>query len=253
MTAPLQKALDLIQNARRIVALTGAGISTPSGIPDFRSPESGFWERVDPMEVASIQGFRRNPQKFYDWVLPLAEQTQNAKPNPAHEALAQMEQRGVLSAVITQNIDMLHTKAGSQTVFEVHGHLRTASCMACTQKQDGEQVLETLLQTKRVPRCPSCGGVVKPDVVLFGELLPFHILRKAEAAVESCDVLIVVGSSLEVAPVNTMPMSAKHSGAKLIIVNYEPTFMDDLADCVINDNVVSILPQFAKALVYGNS
>lgn len=252
MSTTVQRARELIGQARRIVALTGAGISTASGIPDFRSPESGYWEHVDPMEVASIQGFRRNPQNFYDWVLPLAERTHNAKPNPAHIALAEMEQNGFLNAVITQNIDMLHTKAGSRTIYEVHGHLRTASCIRCGEPQNGEQLLANLLRTRRAPLCSGCGGAVKPDVILFGELLPFYILRDAEAAVESCDVLIVAGSSLEVAPVNQMPMRAKQNGAKLIIVNFQPTYMDDIADCVIHDDVVTILPQFATVLTYGN-
>lgn len=246
METAVKKAQEFIKNANRIVALTGAGISTPSGIPDFRSPESGFWERVDPMEVASIQGFHANPQNFYDWVRPLAAQTQNAQPNPAHIALAQMEQRGKLHAIITQNIDMLHHKAGSKNVYEVHGHLRTASCLKCGQQQDGAQLMATVLQTKLAPVCPTCGGAVKPDVILFGELLPFHILREAEAAVESCDVMIVVGSSLEVAPVNYMPMRAKQNGAALIIVNFQQTHMDTVADCVINADVVDVLPQFAN-------
>jgi NAD-dependent deacetylase len=245
----IKQAKEIIKNATSIVGLTGAGISTASGIPDFRSPESGMWGRVDPFTVASIQGFHENPQNFYDWVMPLAEQTRKAQPNAAHIALAQMEAAGPLKAVITQNIDMLHTKAGSQTVYEVHGHMRSARCIVCQAEVDGETVLATVVQTKLAPFCQRCGGAIKPDVILFGELLPFKILHDAQAAVESCDVMIVVGSSLEVAPVNSMPMKAKENGAKLIIVNFQPTHLDRIADCVIYEDVVDVLPQFADVFL----
>ena len=131
MFDPIQRAAEIIRNSQRLVCLTGAGISTPSGIPDFRSPGSGAWENADPFEVASIQGFRRNPQRFYDWLSPLSDLTLKAKPNAAHFALADLETHGPLTAVVTQNIDMLHMKAGSKTVYEVHGNVRTASCIGC--------------------------------------------------------------------------------------------------------------------------
>src|SRR5690606_18271286 len=132
MDKAIKAAAALLQASRYVVALTGAGISTPSGIPDFRSPHSGVWEQVDPMAVASIQAFRRQPQLFFDWVRPLTYTILSAQPNPAHLALVQLEQYGPLKAVITQNIDMLHTRAGSHNVYEVHGHMRTASCLDCS-------------------------------------------------------------------------------------------------------------------------
>lgn len=241
----IQKAIDILKKANKLVGLTGAGISTPSGIPDFRSPGSGAWEKVDPFEVASIYGFSSNPQRFYDWLYPLAQLTVSAKPNAAHLAMAQLEANGPLTAIVTQNIDMLHTKAGSKTVFEVHGHVREATCISCAMQFDGEPIFEQLLATRLAPLCPKCGGAIKPDVVLFGEMLPYDILQQAEAAVESCDVMIVVGSSLEVGPVNQMPVIAKRNGAKLIIVNLGNTHLDSLADVVIHEDVVDVLPELA--------
>lgn len=242
----VEQAKQLIDQSDRMVCLTGAGISTPSGIPDFRTPNSGIWANVDPFEVASIYAFQRNPQKFYNWLYPLAQLTLHAKPNSAHIALAQLERFGPLKAVITQNIDMLHTKAGSKTVYEVHGHFRQATCMDCGQSHSGEPILHQFLATRQVPYCSQCQGTIKPDVVLFGEILPWVILKHAEAAVESCDVILVAGSSLEVSPVSSMPTRAKQNGAKLIVVNLGETHLDHLADVLIHADVVDILPQLAE-------
>ncbi|NJN54548.1 MAG: NAD-dependent deacetylase, partial [Anaerolineae bacterium] len=143
----LHKATDLVQQAHTIVALTGAGISTPSGIPDFRSPNSGLWAQANPMEVASIYGFTHDPQPFYQWLYPLAQTVLNAQPNAAHLALAQMEQAGSLSAIVTQNIDLLHQKAGSKTVYEIHGHMREFTCMTCHQVVNGDLIMSCFLET----------------------------------------------------------------------------------------------------------
>lgn len=248
MTSPLPNlARDLLESACYIVALTGAGISTPSGIPDFRSPTSGFWTNDDPMIVASIQGFRRNPQAFYDWVRPLMTVTANAKPNSAHLALANMEVAGRLKAVITQNIDGLHTAAGSQCVIELHGHGRTMTCQRCARQMDSEAPMTAFVSSGRIPRC-TCGGVLKPDTVLFGEMLPYQALVAAQQHVASCDLMIVVGSSLQVMPASELPREAVLTGSRLIIVNYEPTPMDAWADLILRDDVANVLPQLAALI-----
>lgn len=243
------QAGDLLCKARYAVALTGAGISTPSGIPDFRSPTSGLWDQYDPMEVASIYSFRREPEKFYAWMRPLAQCIASARPNPAHLALSCLEKHGPLKCIITQNIDMLHTKAGSRLVYEVHGHTRFATCLGCHQQADGEQTLKAFLETGVVPRCQACGGVLKPDVILFGEQLPWQIFAAAEAAVAQCDLLLVAGSSLEVAPVGDLPLLAKQVGARLIFINLGETYYDHLADVIIRRDVAQALPRLAQPFI----
>ena len=244
MTTPLiEQAHRIVHAARQIVALTGAGISTPSGIPDFRSPTSGVWHSADPAIVASLGMFKRDPQPFYRWISPLISTMLSAEPNPAHAALAELERQGKLTAVITQNIDGLHQKAGSQTVYELHGHMRTATCTRCGRSDPAAAHLVTAQQGE-VPRC-ACGGAIKPDLVLFDELLPQDIWQRAEAAVKCCDVLIVVGTGLEVYPAAGLPELALRQGAKLIIVNYGPTWADGHADLVIRADVAEALPQIA--------
>ena len=243
------QAATLMQQARHAVALTGAGISTPSGIPDFRSPKSGVWEQVvDPMEVASIVAFKRRPQVFYDWLHPLAKLTEAAKPNVAHLALARLELHGRLQCIVTQNIDALHTKAGSRTIYEVHGHMRELTCIDCFQIYPSEKIVLEFIETGQVPRCPGCAGILKPNFILFGEMLPMMAINKAHLHTSMCDLMLVVGSSLEVAPVGDLPLMAKQSGAKLIIVNLTETHLDDIADIVIHADVVEVLPKLAEAL-----
>ncbi len=241
----LAQARAILQNARHIVALTGAGISTPSGIPDFRSPHSGVWDNADPIKVASIYAFNLDPHPFFDWIRPLAKLTVEAQPNPAHIALAQMEKHGPLKSVITQNIDLLHSRAGSQTVHEVHGHLREATCVGCQKVVPLEPFLPDFIATGIIPMCPTCGNVFKPNVILFGEVLPVNILKQAQADAEQCDVMIVAGSSLQVSPAGDLPLLAKRFGAKLIFVNFSETHLDHLADVVFHEDVVEILPQLA--------
>jgi NAD-dependent deacetylase len=237
-----------VRESRYIVALTGAGISTPSGIPDFRSADSGLWEQVDPMAVASIYAFRQRPQAFYDWIYPLAQQILRAQPNAAHEALAQMEAKGPLKSVITQNIDLLHARAGSNALYEIHGHMREVTCLACHKLYSGESVLREFLDTGVAPSCPSCGDVLKPNVILFGELLPVDVLNQAQQQAQRCDLMIVAGSSLEVMPAGDLPVVAKKTGARLIFVNLSETHLDYLADVVIRADVVDVLPRLAAAL-----
>lgn len=244
----IQKAADLLRAAKHAVALTGAGHSTASGIPDFRSPESGLWEKYDPMVVASIQSFRANPRLFYDWIRPLARQTAEAKPNPAHYALARLEAQGILKAVITQNIDDLHTQAGSRRVLELHGNLRTATCIRCGKKVASEPIVRRFLEEDWLPTC-ECGGAIKPDVVLFGEMLPVDVFMAADAEARACDVMLVAGSSLEVYPAADLPFVARQHGARLIIVNLQPTPADGVAEVVIYDNVAVALPRIADLCI----
>ncbi len=241
----IQRAAEILAASQHAVALTGAGHSTPSGVPDFRSPGSGLWEQVDPMVVASIYGFQHNPQAFYDWIRPLAKQMMEARPNPAHTALADLERIGVLKAVITQNIDELHHKAGSQRVLELHGSVRSATCTACGHKVPSHELWPAFVASGEVPHCPACSGLLKPDVVLFGELLPMDVLLEAEQETERCDVMLVTGSSLEVYPAAGLPMRARQHGAEVILVNYQPTVMDTQAAVVIHEDVAVILPQIA--------
>lgn len=241
----IDAARQLIQPARHIVALTGAGISTPSGIPDFRSSSSGLWVMEDPMEVASIWAFRRRPEAFFEWVRPLADSILAATPNPAHVALAHAERVGKLKAVVTQNIDDLHRRAGSRHVLELHGHLREATCIKCFRIVPGEDALERFMQTGTPPRCV-CGGILKPNVILFGEMLPQDILTQSQTVARASDLMIVVGSSLEVAPASDLPLLAVENGARLIVINYDPTPLDDEADVVIRDDVARVLPTLFK-------
>lgn len=237
-----------IRQAENIVAFTGAGISTPSGIPDFRGENSGLWENVDPHRVASIYGFRKEPQAFYDWVRPLVNTIRNAQPNVAHDALVWLENTGKLRAVITQNIDMLHTRAGNTIVFELHGHMRLATCISCFREYPGGAILEKFLEDGTIPRCPECDGVLKPNVILFGEQLPYNQMMGAKKAVRVADLCIVVGSSLEVAPASDIPLIAKRNGAKLVIINKEATLLDRFADLVIPGDAATILPDIIKQL-----
>ncbi|MEM8857463.1 MAG: NAD-dependent deacylase [Chloroflexota bacterium] len=238
----IERAAELLSNCTFAVALTGAGISTPSGIPDFRSPASGLWEKHNPMEVANIGAFRRRPEDFYDWIRPLVKITSEAKPNPAHLALARLEQGGPLQGIITQNIDGLHTDAGSKSVYEVHGHTRELECLSCSHEEPAQSHMTKLAATGDIPYCSKCRQVMKPKVILFGELLPWQIMADAEYAAAQAEVMIVAGSSLEVAPVSELPRRSHQNGTKLIIINYQPTHVDHLADVVIREDVAKALP-----------
>ena len=236
---------EIVRGARSVVALTGAGISVPSGIPDFRS-DGGLWDRDDPMEVASLRAFRANPRRFYDWFRPLLGRLLEARPNPAHLALAALERAGAFTALITQNIDGLHQRAGSREVYELHGHLRSATCLGCERQAPTEPLLEQVRRGE-IPRC-DCGDVFKPDVVLFDELLPRGLFWLAQRAVETCDVLIIAGTSLEVAPVGDMPLAALQRGARIIIVNQSETYLDRRAEVVLHQDVADALPAIVREL-----
>ena len=241
----IEQAIALLQKSTYTVALTGAGISTPSGIPDFRSPNAGIWAHADPLQVATIYAFKQRPQDFYDWIRPLAQIMLTAAPNPAHFALAQLEAHGPLQSVITQNIDLLHTRAGSRVIHEVHGHIREMTCVRCYQIFEAAPFMNELLAEHTVPHCPTCHGVLKPNVILFGEQLPVRILNLAKKEAQRCDLMLVVGTSLEVAPAGDLPHLALQTGARLIIINQGVTFMDDSADILIHDDVAHVLPLLA--------
>lgn len=242
-------AAELVQKARHAVILTGAGLSTPSGIPDFRSEGTGLWSRDEPLEVASLSTFRTHPEKFFAWFRPLASQIFYARPNPAHQALADLQKHNHLHAIITQNIDMLHQKAGSQRVIEMHGTLQTLSCTRCYHQFGYEAYLPQFVDRGEIPHCPDCGGILKPDVILFGEQLPQKAWYEAQREARACDLMLVAGSSLEVLPVAGLPMQAIDRGAHLIIINNSPTYLNVRADIILTDDIASILPAITERVL----
>jgi NAD-dependent deacetylase len=244
----IEQAAELLHKARDPLVLTGAGLSTPSGIPDFRSPAAGLWEHADPFEVASLLTFRYHPQKFFNWLRPLATIIRRAQPNPAHYALAALEAARHVRWLVTQNIDGLHTRAGHQQVLELHGSMLTATCVRCHTSQPAREALDTFIHTGEMPRCAACGNLLKPDVILMGEQLALDVLRAARRAARDCDLIVVAGSSLEVMPAAGLPLEALDYGARLIIINYSPTYLDDRATCLIHADVAEALPQMATAL-----
>jgi NAD-dependent protein deacetylase/lipoamidase len=246
-TDQAKRLAELIRGSSSTVALTGAGISVPSGIPDFRSPGEGLWEKVDPMEVAHIDAFRRDPARFWSFYRPRFQMLGDKVPNGAHEALAELERRGLLEAVITQNIDQLHHRAGSERVIEVHGSISTSSCQTCGMGFPLAEV-EALFAGDGAARCSSCGGPVKPDVVLFGELLPAEAMAEAESFAARADLMLCVGSSLEVYPVAGLPQIALASGAKLGIVTKGPTPYDSEAEVKLDTDVVEDMTAVVAAL-----
>jgi NAD-dependent deacetylase len=222
----------LIAHGQPCVVLTGAGISTESGIPDFRSP-TGIWATVDPSEYASLSAFRRDPEKVWRFYALRFEMLTAAEPNRAHRALAALERLGLVEAVVTQNIDMLHERAGSRDVVEVHGSIRTSSCRRCRRPYPLEEVQRLIEECAGVPSCPSCGTVLKPDVVFFEEMLPEQAIDRAYALARRARLLLVIGSSLGVYPVAELPAVTAAAGGKVAILNREPTPADGLAELVI--------------------
>ena len=243
--------VDLIRQAGSVVALTGAGISVPSGIPDFRTPGTGLWADVDPMEVAHIDAWRADPERFWRFYGSRFQTLEDKQPNGAHHALVELERRGLLDAVITQNIDMLHRKAGTQELVEVHGTIEHSSCLSC-----GFYVAQyALAETRRrlaadehgVPRC-DCGQPLKPDVVLFGEYLPEGALDRAHELAAGADVLLCIGSSLEVHPVAQLPGVTKRAGGAVAIITQGPTPFDTNAAVKLEGDVVAELQALLAGL-----
>ena len=239
-TTDAERLARLLGESDRTVALTGAGISVPSGIPDFRSPGTGIWENVDPFEVATIDAFRRDPARFWSFYRPRFAALGDKRPNAAHEALVELERRGLLEAVVTQNVDRLHRKAGTERLIEVHGSIDTSSCTTCGASWKLEDV-ERLFDDDGVAVCPGCIGYVKPDVVLFGEFLPEAAMAEAQQLAASADLLLCVGSSLEVHPVAGLPQLTLASGGGVAIVTQGPTQYDDAAAVRLDGDVVEDL------------
>ncbi|HXF97714.1 MAG TPA: NAD-dependent deacylase [Gaiellaceae bacterium] len=232
----------LVRERQPCVVLTGAGVSTESGIPDFRSA-SGIWAQVDPFEVASIDAFRRDPERVWGFYRARIDVLLRAEPNAGHLALAELERRGLVRAVITQNIDTLHTRAGSREVVEVHGSIRTAVCLRCRWAEPLEGVLAQLAE-RPAPLCPRCGEVLKPGVTMFGELLPQAALERATELAREAELMLVVGSTLEVWPAAGLPLEA----AALAIVNRGPTAFDDLALLKVEAGAGETLAAVVEAL-----
>jgi NAD-dependent deacetylase len=255
MTGPaeIEQAAGLLAHSHGAVAFTGAGLSTRSGIPDFRSPESGLWARldaagVDDSQAGTLQSFVRDPKAFYARMQPLFQLILAATPNPAHLALAELEAMGVLHALITQNADLLQQRAGSQDVIELHGSLATAACLGCYRVVPFRPLLERFLQDGITPRCETCAGVMKPDVILSGEQLPVRAVLAARHALRAADVILAAGTSLSGGPATALLETACAQGSKLILVNQMPTILDGQANVVIRLDVVEALPGIAQAV-----
>ena len=239
---------ELIRAADRVVALTGAGISVPSGIPDFRSPGSGLWANVDPMAVAHIDAFRRDPERFWAFYGERFQTLEDKRPNRAHEVLAELEQAGLLEAVITQNIDQLHARAGSRQLVEVHVTIAHSSCLRCRAQFPLAEVRARVAGDARgIPRC-DCGEPLKPDVVLFGEYLPVQALARADRLAESADLMLCIGSSLEVYPVAELPLRTLAGGGQIAIITKGSTPLDHRAAVRLDGDVVGELEALAAAL-----
>ncbi len=234
----------LVHGARSVVALTGAGISVPSGIPDFRSPRTGIWQSVDPMKVAHIDAWRADPERFWSFYGDRFQTLADKRPNGAHEALVELERRGRLDAVVTQNIDRLHRRAGTRRLVEVHGSIGSSSCLWCGATYRLEEVMSRL---PGVPAC-DCGRPLKPDVVLFGELLPADALEQASELAAGADLLLCIGSSLEVYPVAQLPDLTLRRGGRIAIVTRGATPYDARAAVRLGGDVERELQALVAAL-----
>lgn len=243
----IDQLLELINNSSHITALTGAGISTESGIPDYRTPGKGMWEKVD-MSVVSISGFNEDPSRYYDYSMKLYETRSRAKPNPGHYLLAKLEEMGKLKGIITQNVDGLHIKAGSVNVHELHGSLRQVVCMECSLLSDMDEAMSRAIAGENPPRCTECGGVLKPNTVFFGEALPRIPWEESVDLVKKTDLLLTIGSSLQVSPANVLPDFAIKNGARIVIMNEMPTPYDTDAIIVIRDKIGKFSEEFINFL-----
>lgn len=239
----VEKLADLIVQSKKIIALTGAGMSTESGIPDFRTPGTGLWTKVDPGEMASIHSYVSSTSKNLQFMLEMGMTIFKAKSNKGHKALTHLQKMGKLIGVLTQNIDGLHQKAGVKNVVELHGTANESRCMRCKKVFPITCLINQVLRGKSAPICEECGGLLKPNAIFFGEPLESEVLRKADNMVTESDLMIVLGSSLMVYPVAFYPHKALSSGAKLAIINIQDTDVDHRADVVIHDKIGDILPE----------
>jgi NAD-dependent deacetylase len=239
---------ELLHEAESAVVLTGAGVSVPSGIPDFRTPGRGLWEKVDPMKVAHIDVFRRDPDRFWHFYGDRFATLDEKEPNAAHEMIAELERRGLIRGVITQNIDRLHRKAGSENVVEVHGSIEWSVCPECGAKVGVERVVEKLRAGVGTPECETCITPLKPDVVLFGELLPEDAMSEAFALASEADLMLAIGSSLEVYPVASLPGVTLENGGRLALITQGRTPYDGQAEVKLSGDVVDELDDVLDAL-----
>ena len=247
-TAAAERVAALLRDSDRAVVLTGAGISVPSGIPDFRTPGTGLWENVDPMEVAHIDAWRRDPDRFWSFYGARFASLIDKAPNEAHFAIAELERRGLVRAVVTQNIDRLHRLAGTERLIEVHGSIDQSVCLQCGGKVSIDRVVELLGEGEGAPVCESCHLPLKPDVVLFGELLPERALSEAQSLALEADLMLCVGSSLEVYPVAGLPAMTHGAGGRLVLITQGPTPYDSDADIKLDGDVVTELQAVLAAL-----
>ena len=244
----IREAAELLVNSKNAIALTGAGISTESGIPDFRG-EGGIWEKYKPEIYGNIKAFMSNPAKFWELAEKVAPTLFKAKPNPGHIALAELEKMDIIKAVITQNIDELHQKAGSVIVYEVHGNINRFDCVGCRASYSKETVMKKLKKDKKnPPLCDICAAPLKPSVTLFGESLPKFEIYQSQALSQKADVMLIAGSSLEVAPACDLPLYTLREKGKLIIVNDQPTHLDERATVVIRHKTGIILPLIVEQI-----
>jgi NAD-dependent deacetylase len=240
---------ELIRSASSAVILTGAGISVPSGIPDFRTPGKGLWEKVNPMEVAHIDVFRREPDRFWHFYGQRFASLKDVQPNDAHRAVADLERRGLVRGVITQNIDRLHRAAGSQRVVEVHGSIEYCVCPDCGGRVHHDRIVEMIeAGLSAAPECEACISPLKPNVVLFGELLPEDAMSEAFALASEADLMIAIGSSLEVYPVASLPEVTLDAGGRLALITQGPTPYDRRAEVKLEGDVVDELDQVLRAI-----
>jgi NAD-dependent protein deacetylase/lipoamidase len=250
-SGPAATLARLIEQAGSVVALTGAGISVPSGIPDFRSPGTGLWANVDPMEVAHIDTFRRDPVSFWSFYGQRFQTLEDKQPNRAHAALVELERAGLLDAVITQNIDRLHARAGTRNLIEVHGSISHSICLVCDLRyESGDVRARCEGAADGVPRC-DCARPLKPGVVLFGEYLPAEAIMRAEALAAEADLMLCIGSSLEVYPVAGLPETTLAAGGQIVILTQGPTPLDRRAAARMGGDVVDELEAVLAALGLG--
>lgn len=247
-TSSALRVAELLNEAESAVVLTGAGVSVPSGIPDFRTPGKGLWEKVDPMKVAHIDVFRRDPDRFWHFYGDRFATLDDKEPNAAHEAIAELEHRGLIRGVITQNIDRLHRKAGSTNVIEVHGSIEWSVCPECGGRVGIDKVIEKLRAGVGTPECETCISPLKPDVVLFGELLPEEAMSEAFALASEADLMLAVGSSLEVYPVASLPGVTLENGGRLALVTQGRTPYDGDSEVKLTGDVVDELDAVLDAL-----
>lgn len=239
----IEKLAKLILESHNIVALTGAGMSTESGIADFRSPGTGLWEKVDPYEFASIHSYVANPAKNLEFMLETGKAIFRARPNKGHKALTKLQKLGKLKGVLTQNIDRLHHKAKTKNIVEFHGNAYEAKCMSCGQIYQISFMVNQVLGGNYSPSCEKCSGVLKPNAIFFGEPLESKTLEAADEMIANCDLLLVLGSSLVVYPVAFYPQKALSFGAKLTIINIQETDMDSVAEVVVHEKIGDVLPK----------